>query len=137
MGGLAAAVACTRAGWQAKVYEQARSFSEVGAGIQLGPNTTRILAGWGLEKALLEVAARPQRLRVRSAYNGWELGRMDLGAGFARRYGAPYVTLHRADLHAVLETGANRSGVAPELSSRVHGVTPGPSSVRGGFADGR
>jgi len=137
MGGLAAAVACTRAGWQAKVYEQAREFSEVGAGIQLGPNATRILAGWGLEQALLNVAARPRRLRVRSAYNGWELGRMELGAEFAQRYGAPYLTVHRADLHAVLESAARRSGVAPELASRITAATPGPNSVSVGFANSR
>ena len=137
MGGLAAAVACTRAGWEAKVYEQAREFSEVGAGIQLGPNTTRILAGWGLEQALLNVAARPRRLRVRSAHNGWELGRMELGAEFAQRYGAPYLTVHRADLHAVLESAARRSGVAPELASRITAVTPGPDSVGVGLANSR
>ena len=137
MGGLAAAVACVRAGWQTKVYEQAREFSEVGAGIQLGPNTTRILADWGLEQALLEVAARPQRLRARSAYNGWELGRMDLGADIARRYGAPYLTVHRADLHAVLEAAARGVGVDPQLASRITTVTPGPDSVRVGMTDSR
>ena len=56
MGGLAAALACSQAGWQACVYEQAREFREVGAGIQLGPNTTRILIGWGLEQALSAIA---------------------------------------------------------------------------------
>ncbi|HMA07999.1 MAG TPA: FAD-dependent monooxygenase [Ramlibacter sp.] len=137
MGGLAAAVACTRAGWQAKVYDQAREFSEVGAGIQLGPNTTRILVGWDLEPALLDVAARPQLLRARSAHNGWELGRMALGADFARRYGAPYLTVHRADLHAVLEAGARRVGVDPQLASRITSVTPGPNSVRVGVANSR
>ena len=60
MGGLAAALACARAGWHARVYEQAREFSEVGAGIQLGPNTTRILIGWGLEQALVG-QSRPGR----------------------------------------------------------------------------
>jgi salicylate hydroxylase len=49
MGGLAAALQCVRAGWETHLYEQARDFSEVGAGIQLGPNTTRILVGWGLQ----------------------------------------------------------------------------------------
>jgi salicylate hydroxylase len=129
-GGLAAALACTRAGWQACVYEQARELREVGAGIQLGPNTTRILIGWGLDPALLAIAARPQWLRARSAYSARELGRMELGARFAQRYGAPYLTVHRADLQGVLADGAHRAGVELRLGSRVTVVSPGPDVVR-------
>lgn len=137
MGGLAAALACTRAGWQAKLYEQARAFSEVGAGIQLGPNTTRILAGWGLEPALLDVAARPQRLRVRSAYDGRELSGMGLGAEFGQRYGAPYLTIHRADLQAVLLSAARGAGVPLHLASRIVTATPAPQSVQLALAGGQ
>ena len=130
MGGLAAALSCTRAGWQAHLYEQAREFSEVGAGIQLGSNTTRILIGWGLEQQLAAIAARPQQLRVRSAYDGWELGRMQLGAEFAQRYGAPYMTVHRADLQALLVDAVRSAGVDLRLGSRVSTVLPGPDAVR-------
>ncbi len=130
MGGLAAALACSRAGWQACVYEQAREFREVGAGIQLGPNATRILIDWGLEPSLSAIAARPQRLQVRSAYNGRELGRLDLGDRFAQRYGAPYLTVHRADLQGVLADGAHRAGVELQLGSRITVVSPGPDVVR-------
>ena len=129
MGGLAAALACVRVGWHASVYEQAREFSEVGAGIQLGSNTTRILIGWGLEQALSAIAARPQRLRVRSAHDGSEIGQLGLGDEFARRYGAPYMTVHRADLQSVLVDGARRDGVALQLGSRVTQVFPGPDGV--------
>lgn len=135
MGGLSAALACTRAGWQASVYEQAREFAEVGAGIQMGPNTTRILIDWGLDQALLEITARPQRLRVRSAYNGWELGRLNLGADFTQRYGAPYLTVHRADLQAALADAARRAGIDLQLGSRVTMVAPGPDGVRVGFGN--
>ena len=135
MGGLAASLACTRAGWQASVYEKAREFTEVGAGIQLGPNTTRILIGWGLEPALVAIAARPQRLRVRSAYNGWELGRMDLGAAFSQRYGAPYLTVHRADLQGVLVQAARQVGADLQLASQITTVSSGPDVVRVRVAD--
>ena len=52
IGGLATALALGRAGWGVKLFEQAAAFSEVGAGIQMGPNVTRVLQGWGLAEAL-------------------------------------------------------------------------------------
>src|SRR4051812_41174929 len=93
LAGLAAALACARSGWQARLFEQSRLFSEVGAGIQLGPNTTRIITSWGLDAALRRAAAFPKLLRVRSAADGVELASMRLGATFTDRYGAPYATI--------------------------------------------
>jgi salicylate hydroxylase len=122
LGGLAAALACARSGWQAHLYEQARVFSEVGAGIQLGPNTTRILASWGLDTALRRVAAFPRVLRVRSARDGTELACMRLGATFTDRYGAPYATIHRADLQGLLLEAAQSKGVDLRLAARVQGA---------------
>jgi salicylate hydroxylase len=130
MGGLAAALQCVRAGWETHLYEQARDFSEVGAGIQLGPNTTRILVGWGLQQPLSAVVARPTQLRARSAHNGAELGRMALDDAFASRYGAPYLTVHRADLQRILVERARSAGVDIRLGSRVTMVLPGTDSVR-------
>ena len=106
IGGLAAALAVARVGWDVRLYERAPEFSEVGAGVQLGPNVTRILRAWGLEDALAAVAAFPARLRVRSAQSGAELGVLALGAQALERYGAPYATIHRADLHALLQQAA-------------------------------
>lgn len=102
IGGLAAALACQRAGWQVDLLERAAQFSHVGAGIQLGPNVTRILHDWGLAKPLAEVAAFPDRLQVRDAITGAELGHLRLGAQAVQRYGAPYVTIHRGDAHQLL-----------------------------------
>jgi salicylate hydroxylase len=101
IGGLAAALALQRAGLSSQVWEQARTFGEVGAGIQMGPNVTRILQRWGLGPALQQVAVQPQALVSADAVTGHELGRLDLQDAGAR-YGAPYMTVHRADLHAVL-----------------------------------
>jgi salicylate hydroxylase len=130
MGGLAAGLACVRAGWQARLYEQASEFREVGAGIQLGPNASRILIGWGLQESLLAIAARPQWLHVRNGYDGWEVGRLALGSDFEQRYGAPYLTVHRADLQAVLVEGGRRAGVHPKLGSRISTVLSGSDAVR-------
>ena len=79
IGGLAAALSAARAGWDVRLYERAAVFSEVGAGVQLGPNVTRLLQGWGLKDALAHSAAFPSRLQVRDAVSGRELGVLPLG----------------------------------------------------------
>lgn len=122
MGGLAAAIAGARVGWLPRVFEQAIAFSETGAGIQLGPNATRILRSWDLDAALARVAACPKRLCARSAVNGRELGVLALGPSFSRRYGAPYLTVHRAHLQGLLVDAAREAGVDLHLSSRVSAV---------------
>jgi salicylate hydroxylase len=105
IGGLAAALAAARAGWQAQVLEQAPTFSEVGAGVQLGPNATRVLRDLGRLDALRQMACAPQRLVARDARRGHALGTLPLGSDFEARYGAPYLTVHRADLHAAFLQG--------------------------------
>jgi salicylate hydroxylase len=129
LGGVAAALACARSGWQAHLFEQARVFSEVGAGIQLGPNTTRILASWGLDTALRRVAAFPRMLRVRSAADGAELACLRLGATFTDRYGAPYATIRRADLQGLLLEAAQAQGVDLRLAARVQGAWQTPQAA--------
>jgi len=121
--GLAAAVAARRAGWEARLFEQAAEFSEVGAGLQLGPNATRILREWDLlEGPLKALAVAPPRLRVRDGADGAELGVLELGASFVRRYGAPYLAVHRADLHAALLAAARDAGTRLHPDCRVQGA---------------
>jgi salicylate hydroxylase len=102
IGGLSAALACARIGHQVSVHERASEVTEVGAGVQLGPNVVKILFAWGLQDALTAVAAQPERLLVRNAISGAKLGTLNLGQAFRQSYGAPYLTIHRADLHSVL-----------------------------------
>jgi salicylate hydroxylase len=115
--GLAAAIGARRAGWEARLVEQATSFSEVGAGIQLGPNATHVLREWDLLDHPLLRPFRPSRLRVRDAVDGRELGALRLGETALAKYGAPYLTVHRADLQAALLARASDAGV------RLHGGT--------------
>ena len=130
IGGLAAALACVRAGWRARVFEGAAAFAEIGAGLQLGPNATRLLQGWGLGAALDAVAAFPDRLEIRSAASGRILGRLALGEQARARYGAPYATLHRADLHALLRAAVQSHGEAViHLGTRVTRVEPQDDAV--------
>ena len=102
IGGLAVALACARAGHSVQVLEQSRQLSEVGAGIQLGPNAVRRLDAWGLAAELARVASWPQRLELHSADRHRLLGQMPLGAAMQLRYGYGYATLHRADLQQLL-----------------------------------
>jgi salicylate hydroxylase len=110
IGGLAAALALSRGRHRVDVFEQAGAFGEIGAGIQLGPNVTRRLAALGLAEGLDAIAARPTMLAVRSAGSGSELARLPLGETMRRRYGAPYVCVHRADLHALLLDAVRAAG---------------------------
>jgi len=130
IGGLAATLACSRAGWAVRLFERAPQFSEVGAGIQLGPNVVKLLHGWGLDQALAAVAAFPQRLQVRHALSGAELGVLRLGEVAVQRYGAPYATIHRADLHGLLLTAVQlRTDARLNLNQRLQRFTQTDSVV--------
>lgn len=111
IGGLAAGVALARTGASVRLIERTDHWGEVGAGIQLGPNVTRILQAWGLTSELAQVAAMPTRLQARDACTGQVLGTLPLGERAERLYGAPYACIHRADLHALLLAAATRLGV--------------------------
>jgi len=120
IGGLAAALASARAGWDVRLYERASAFSEVGAGIQLGPNVVKVLQGWGQADALARVASFPERLEVRSANTGQTLGHLRMGNVMQQRYGAPYATVHRADLHGLLLIAARQAGVQLKLNHTLN-----------------
>lgn len=112
IGGMAAALGCSRSGWPVQILERTREFREVGAGIQLGPNVVRVLHDWGMEADLNRIAAYPELLRVRNAMSGAELGLLRLGERARSRYGAPYATVHRADLHRLLHDAVLRNADA-------------------------
>lgn len=119
IGGLAAALACARQGVAVQLLERAAQFSEVGAGIQIGPNVTRILQAWGLGDALAHVAAFPRQLQARDAQTGQVLGTLHLGERAQALYGAPYATIHRADLQALLHQAALAAGAQLQLGQTV------------------
>ncbi|MDB5859463.1 MAG: salicylate hydroxylase (Salicylate 1-monooxygenase)-like protein [Ramlibacter sp.] len=128
--GLAAALAARRAGWEARLFEQAETFSEVGAGIQLGPNVTRILREWKLlQGTLAQQAWRPPHLRARDGIDGRQLASLAF-ADIERRYGAPYLTLHRADLQAALLAAAQEGGVRLHSGRKLLEVADAGTGVR-------
>jgi salicylate hydroxylase len=99
LSGLTLAACLHRAGRGATVFEQAPALAEVGAGIQLAPNATRLLHRLGLADHLRAVAVQPAAIEMRRYDDNSVLGRTALGRDCEERYGAPYYTLHRADLH--------------------------------------
>lgn len=120
IGGLAASIGAACAGWDVRLFERAPEFTEVGAGVQIGPNVVRRLQAWGLQRELQAVAAFPDRLQVRSAVDGDVLAALPLGASVIQRYGAAYATIHRADLHALLLNEAQkRSGIHLNLNQTI------------------
>ncbi|MEU8632628.1 FAD-dependent monooxygenase [Amycolatopsis sp. NPDC048633] len=110
IGGLGTALALTRSGYSVRVLEQASEFGEVGAGLQMAPNATRILRDWDLLDEVTDLGVVPRRLVMRDALDGDVLTHLDL-AEAGRRYGAPYVVIHRSDLHAILVRACRAAGV--------------------------
>ena len=131
IGGLAAALACGQAGARPQVLERAATFSEVGAGIQMGPNVTRTLHAWGLAEDLKAIGFAPRKLEAKDTQTGQVIGSLPLGQRSLDTYGAPYVTVHRADLHRVLLQKLMRSGHAQlHLDSEVEAVQQAADGIQ-------
>lgn len=131
MGGLAAAAALLRVGVGVRVFEQASRFARIGAGIQMMPNSMRVLRGLGVEDRLRRVAFAP-----RSHLNRvWDTGEVTNELSMPEsRYGAPYLCMHRGDLHDALA-----SVVPPELiclGKKLTALDQRASEVALIFADG-
>ncbi len=105
IGGLAAAIALERRGIACEILERSHFAEETGAGIQLGPNATRALDALGVLEAIEPSSFRPEAIVVRDGVSGRKLTTLPLGRAAEERYGAPYLTLRRADLHAGLRAG--------------------------------
>ncbi len=136
--GLAAALALAQRGQASCVYERASSFSELGAGVQLGPNALWVLQQWGLLPALAAQACRPEALRIRNATSGKTLSRILLGQAVQKRYGQPYLTIHRAHLHkALLQAAQSQPLITLHSSASVQGCKTQGDGVELVFAHGQ
>ncbi|KAK5236506.1 hypothetical protein LTR47_002457 [Exophiala xenobiotica] len=122
LGGLAAAIGMTRSGHRVTLLEQAPELGEVGAGIQIPPNTTRILARWGILPAIEKVSVRPNNIIMRSYRDGKILSSQPLIPVCEDVYGYPYLHIHRADYHKILVEEARKCGVDIQLDSYVTGI---------------
>jgi salicylate hydroxylase len=102
IGGLSAALALLREGLDVHVYEQAARFGEIGAGIQISPNASRLLYRYGLAEAMNHYAVRPRAVHQKRWDDARTLQRAVLGPEVEARFGAPYFHFHRGDLAALL-----------------------------------
>lgn len=102
IGGLAASIALARQGIFSRILERGSTFSEAGAGIQIGPNVMRVLNALGASEQLAPHLVFPDAIRLFDGRTGRPLTEMPLGSVAEARYGAPYATAHRADLQAAL-----------------------------------
>lgn len=100
LGGAAAAALLINAGFSAHSFEQAPEFTRLGAGIHIGPNVMKIFREIGLEDKLSAIGAHPDHWFSRDGRSGDYLSRIELGDFALREYGAPYITIHRGDMHA-------------------------------------
>jgi len=119
IGGLTAAIALLRKGFEVEVFEGARNFSEVGAGVTLAPNAMAGFQYIGLGAKIEASGTEPVRQVVRHWEDGRVLTTLERGTEMRDKYGAPYLYMHRADLHAILVETAEELGGKLHLASRV------------------
>lgn len=126
IGGLTAAIALELEGIVTRVFERSTFTEESGAGIQLTPNATRILRTLGVLDQLIPASFKPEAVCLFDGRSGQKVTTVPLGDTAEERYGAPYLTVHRADLHRVLRSLASeRSGISLTPSFTISGVNTG------------
>ena len=118
IGGLAAALGLARQGFRVDVFERAPALQELGAGLQLTPNATRALRELGVLDAVSALASAPRAVRVLRGSDGAELVHLPVEDA-ERRWGAPYLAIHRADLQCALAQSVAAAGVALHLGTEV------------------
>ena len=134
IGGLTAALALRQAGCDVHVYEQAPELTEVGGGINMGPNAVRVLQRLGVSPALDSVGVRPTFTWQRRWQDGRTLQQAPLNPLCEQLYGAPHLTIHRRDLLAAIAAGFPRDHV--HLDHRLDGFTAYADRVEAAFENG-
>jgi salicylate hydroxylase len=137
IGGLAAALALLKRGLDVDIYERASEIREVGAGIQISSNGTRVLYALGLEEELKLIQVLPSRRQIRHWSTGETWNWFDLGATTAQRYGTPHVMLHRGDLHGLLADAVQRlKPNAIHLNMKCEAIIQSDAQVEMWFENG-
>ena len=138
IGGLSTALALLQRGIDVEVYEQSTVLKEVGAGVQLGSNGTRVLYALGLKDALFRVQIVPSAREIRHWRTGETWNWFDLGATSAKRYGTPHIMLHRGDLLNILAEAVHRlKSNAISLGRKCIAVSQTADQAQVKFADGQ
>jgi salicylate hydroxylase len=135
IGGLSAAFALTRKGRTVRVLERSAEFGEVGAGMQIAPNCTRILDAYGLLDEAKRLGVLPAAMVMKDAVDGTVLTSLDLKDA-ERRYGTPYMVIHRSDLHGLFLEACREAGVDLRTSQHVTSYANTENGARVTLADG-
>lgn len=137
IGGMSAALCLANSGHQITLLEQASAFTEVGAGLQIGPNGTKVLRALGLEDAARAVAFEPERIEMRYGQSGQTIFTIPLGEYAEKRWGAPYLQFHRADLLGVLADAVlAHPDIEIENAARVIGYEEEERAINVKLSDG-
>ena len=134
LGGLTAAAYLQRAGFPVTVYEQTASFARIGAGIVMGANAVRPLANIGLGPGLVANGIKPASFLSRAWDTGETLYELILDPASEQHFGAPFLNIHRADLHDLLQTPLRPGTIA--FSNRLAGLDPTANAIRLTFENG-
>ncbi len=138
IGGLAAALALVRQGFEVTVLEQSPEIGEIGAGIQLGPNAFAAFDALGVGEAARGRAVYTDEMVMHDALDESLVGRIPVGEAFRQRFGNPYAVIHRADVHLSLLEGAQQSDrVRFHTATRVERIEQDADGVTVTDAQGR
>ncbi|MBN3726826.1 FAD-dependent monooxygenase [Burkholderia sp. Ac-20379] len=134
LGGTAAAALLQRSGYDVKLYEQAPSFSRLGAGIHLGPNVMKIMRKIGCEDALNAMGSHPDFWYSRDGVTADVMSQIPLGEFALKTYGASYLTVHRGDFHALMTQAVTPGTIV--FGKKLTTIEDTGSDVRLTFDDG-
>jgi len=138
IGGLAAALALVRQGFNVKVLEQAETIGEIGAGIQLGPNAFHAFDALGVGDKARSRSVFTDYMVMHDALDEYQVGKIPTGEAFRQRFGNPYAVIHRVDIHTSLLEGATETGKVEFLTStRVERIEQDADSVTVHCANGQ
>lgn len=122
LGGLAAAIGIRKAGHDVIVLERMPELREIGAGIQVPPNSSKILKKWGILEDVVSRAAQPHDIAIHSYKDGHVLSKQILDPAMQKAYDAPYLVIHRAEYLKALVKEAKELGVTIQLGSVVASI---------------
>ena len=138
IGGLAAALALVRQGFEVLVLEQAAEIGEIGAGIQLGPNAFHAFDALGVGDKARGRAVYTDYMVMHDALDEYQVGKIPTGEAFLKRFGNPYAVIHRQDIHNSLLEGAQETGKVKFITStRVERIEQSGDTVTAHCAGGQ
>jgi salicylate hydroxylase len=136
IGGLATALASRNSGREVRVLERAPAFAEIGAGLQLAPNATRVLDRLGVLPKVRAAGVAPDRIVFHDALTAERLTHLELGKEIEARYGGPYIVMHRSDLLQILLDACVEKGVILMTGKEVQAVETSDDAVTAVCSDG-